>query len=207
MVLLVGIQCIAQNKKSYFFDENWLPLTEKAFQQTEVGKDKFSKFFELDTANIGKVYLFENYGQLESNHLAAIKKRLEKLSGKPLDTSKPIIISYVSAVDPTSRNPKTDRVNIYDTSRDKDLKKIGKRRDVTLLWLQDSDNISYIKRYSKKVNWLFDDEDYIANTFLEYNCHIGSIIVIMPDGAYLAYYCIEKANGEINAILDKMKNM
>ncbi|MCW4467567.1 hypothetical protein OGH69_01175 [Flavobacterium sp. MFBS3-15] len=206
LFLLIGIQCIGQNKKSYFFDENWNAITEKAFRQTEVGNDKFSQFFELDTANVGKVYLFENYGELETKHFEAIRKHLEKLSGKALDISKPIVINYVSAIDPTSRNPATGRINIYDTSDYKGNRKTKKRTDINLLWLQHPANKSEIDRYSKKVTWLFDKDDYIAKTFLEYNCHIGSLIVINPDGSYLAYYCIERAFREIDEIIDRMKN-
>lgn len=206
--LLIGIQCVAQNqnKKVYYYDENWLPITEQSFKKVEADRSLITRHFDIDTAYVAKIFLFENYGKLESKHFNAIKKRLENLSGNKLDTSKTIVINYISAVEPLSINPENGKVNIYDTSKWKDYKQLKKRTDINLLWLQHPDNSLYIGRYNKDVNWIFDKDDYIAKTFLEHNCHIGSLILIKPDGSYLAFYCIEKASGEINDIIDKFKN-
>jgi len=207
--LLIGVKCLSQykDKRVYYFDENWKSTSGQSFKKIETDESKITTYFDMDTAYIAKIFLFENYGKLESGHLAFVKKHLEKVSGRPLDATKPIVINYVSAIDPNSKNPATGRVNIYDTSNYKGNQNTKKRTDINLLWLQHPDNKPEIGRYSKKVNWLLDNDNYIAKTFLEYNCHIGSLIIIMPDGSYLAYYCIERIFDEIDEVIDRMKNV
>ncbi|AWH85479.1 hypothetical protein HYN59_10275 [Flavobacterium album] len=148
LLLLISFEGFSQSKKIYYFDENGKPSTETIFKKTEVDGNKIIRYFDVDTAYIAKIYLFENYAKLNPNHLDSIKKHLENLSGKKLDASKPIVISYISANDPANIDPEYKTVNIYETSKWKESKKLMKRTDINLLWLQHPDNKSQINRYN-----------------------------------------------------------
>ncbi|MCW4467569.1 hypothetical protein OGH69_01185 [Flavobacterium sp. MFBS3-15] len=206
LFLIFSVHCFSQNKdkKVYYFDENWKPTTEHNFKKNQ-SEEYITRYFDMDTAYIAKTFLFENYGKLQQEQYQGVKKHLENISGRILDTTKPIVISYISLNDPSDINPNTRRMNIYDTSRHDEMKKMDKRTDINLIWLQHAGNEPEKGRYRRNIDWYFDKDDYIAKTFLEYNCHIGSLIIIMPDGSYLSYYCIEKILHEANNVIDKMK--
>jgi len=190
----------SQEKKTYYFDEKWKPITETLYKKIEKQENHITRFFETDTAYIGKIFLFENYGQLNNVTFKAVKEHLAGISGKAIDESKPIVINYVSDVNDPSD---TGKPYIYDISNWKRVGKLKKRTDLNLFWLQHEKNKPQISRYSKSVSWIFDKDGFIARIFLEYNCPIGSIIVIKPDGTYLAYYCIERAYDDVITIIDK----
>lgn len=202
ILLFISCTVLAQEKETYYFDEQWKPITESIFKKVEKEGNHITRIFDTDTAYIGKIFLFENYGKLNNVTFKAVKDHLGDISGKTVDEGKPIVINYISDVNDPSD---TGKPYIHDISNWKQVGKLKKRADINLFWIQHENNKPHISRYSKSVNWFFDKDGFIARILLEYNCHIGSFIVLKPDGSYLAYYCIERAYDDILNIIDKFR--
>jgi hypothetical protein len=183
-ILLLSSVAFAQNKKEYYLDENWTQLSKKDFIKKIDHSINIAHNVENDTAIFRKLYVRKNYGMLSQLKADSIREYISELMGHPVDKQKVLVINYYSGLDQYIAPPAISRWNIYDRDY---LKKLHKIANIEQLYVYKyPENLRY--HNDKRINWHFDKEALIENTFFPYHFNYGSFVIIHPNNNYSLYY-------------------
>lgn len=186
LLILWSYNLYSQNI-THYYDENGKKITFKDYNDKLASFKYVNYSIYNDTAAFQKLYLVRNEGKLDTEKLDLLKKYLVNSSKKELNPDNVIVIIYTAPLNYFDN----DNPYIFDISKNKKIKDLHKLEDINLYWFMHSNNIRHIKKYNGKIEWIEDKYNTFPKLFMEYVCHIGSHIIIKPNGEYLVRYCME----------------
>ncbi|WP_323789866.1 hypothetical protein [Psychroserpens sp.] len=194
VILLISIKVFGQTKPIIFYNENSEQITKQKFLDTKDYKKNLDLYFENDTTQIGILITRQKFGQLDKKTFNILKSYLNELSGKQIDSTKNLVINYLTAFPKKSENTKYRSTwNVLDKDFLKNLHKIV---DINQFWINspESDNLKYY--HQNKINWISDKDNLFKKLFFPYEVRYGNYILIKPDGKFY-YYLGEHSKYEI----------
>lgn len=183
--LLICLTTYAQDKKRYFYDENDVAISEAEFARKIDYKVNIDRVFTSDTAVIGKLYIRRAYGELEPQAIEYLREYLTAISGKELDSTAVILIKYFPGKGEEKNEKEVLNKHGYYKYSKKYKKKLNKITPNEQFWISNSENL---KKYHKKIKWIYDSTHYIENTFFPIYFDSGSFVIIHPNGKYIRFY-------------------
>ncbi len=185
LIYILSFKVCAQEVSIKFYNENGHEITKEVFINTRDYSKNIDIYFGNDTREFGFLVKRKNYGKLTDKLHTQFRTYLNKLSGNKLDSTKSIVINYLSAI---PRKKETgegrSRWNIFNKDY---LKRLHKITDVMHFWINSPscDNLKY--HYSNKINWLSDTDKILSKLFFPYDIKYGYYVLIKPNGDYFYY--------------------
>lgn len=183
--LFSSFNFFSQNKPFKYYNENGKELTKKEFSKAINYSENLDLYLENDSLQFGVLMQRENSGKLNQFTLKKIQSYLHELSKKDIDSTKNIVINYLTAL--PNHNENTNPRSTWNVLEKDYLKKLSKISKIQQFWINSprANNLKYY--YSKRINWLEDKEDLFKKIFFPYEVKYGNFILIKPDGRFYYY--------------------
>ena len=134
---------LAQEKKTYFFNEKFDLLNETDFKKLTDDKERFEVMYETDTAFITLSYKAVIRGHLEKEAFDSLKSALKNSSKEDFKTDGFIVIDYNPGISVCNTSNKgISSWNIYDKDY---IRKLNKIHPSTHLWICGFTNLKVMK--------------------------------------------------------------
>ena len=185
LFLILAISCYGQRKKKYFFDAYGKQVTKTEFQSKINHAYNLSYKVENDTAILSNIIVRRFNGKLDSATHHQLQQYLIKISGREIDTTKIVVINYLSGLDKVySKKDELAHGTIYDSDYIPVLNKIAQNEQ---FWVNKyPENLDH--HHGKTLNWHHDTDAFIEKTFFPYHFNYGSVAIIHPNGNYFIYF-------------------
>ena len=136
----------------------------------------------------------KKFGHLDKKTFEDLKSYLTELTGKQIDSTRNIVINYLTA-HPGNKENATPRSQ-WDILDDDYAKILHKTDGIEQFWIHspEIDNLEFY--YLDKINWVEDTDGFFEKMFFPYVVKYGNFILIKPDGHYY-YYLGEHSKHQI----------
>ena len=168
----------------HYYDENGYEITREKFNSSE---KTLSLFFENDTMSFGVSLKRENYGRLDANTLDQFHNYLSKISGRKIDSTKNIVINYITGYPKRKDNTKEKSTwNVLKFPKEY-RNRLNRKANADQFWVHspDNDNLEYY--HSEKIEWYNDKERIFESLFFPYEVAYGNFILLKPNGEYFFF--------------------
>lgn len=185
IIFLISFKGFSQTKSSVFYNEKNEKITKQEFNNSKNYTKNLDLYFENDTLKIGLLIKREKFGILKSNAFKRLKNYLSEISQVKIDSTKNIVINYLTALPKKAENTKSRSTwNVLDKNY---IKKLHKIADINQFWIcsPKSDNLKYY--HQNKINWIRDKSNLFSELFFPYEVRYGNYILIKPDGEFYYY--------------------
>ena len=188
VIFLLTINLGAQNKKTYFFNENFNPLTASDFNKLTRENERFEVSYELDTAFIEVSYKTVLRGQLSNEDFESLKTKLKQNSKEIFKSDSYIVIDFNPGfLNCNNSNKGYSGWNIYDRDY---LKKLNKVHPTNHFWIYRSQSKEELKyHHSDRIDWIEDPENIVEKLFFTSapnTCY--GVVMISINGTYISYH-------------------
>lgn len=186
----------AQDKKTYYFDEDSNQMNRSEFLKTNNGSNYFYQTFDIDTAYLSISFKRKNHRKLKSDQLKELVSTLEQVSKRDIKDSEFIVINYY---------PGKDRCNSGKTQSSKNftsayLKQLNKIAPVSQFWIYKSIEET---ETNNNMDWLEDKNQIVEKLFFKFHFPCFSFVVIKPNGEFISYY----GEHAMQTVLDVIKEL
>ena len=179
---------LAQEKKTYYFNEKFDLLNETDFKKLTDDKERFEVMYETDTAFITLSYKAVIRGHLEKEAFDSLKSALKNSSKEDFKTDGFIVIDYNPGISICNTSNKGILTwNIYDNDYVKKLNKIHPNNHFWIYKPQSKASLKY--HHSGRVNWIEDPNEIVEKMFFPFgpiSCY--GLVIISENGAYISYH-------------------
>ncbi|WOD45155.1 hypothetical protein [Hwangdonia lutea] len=202
-VFFISIIGYSQKKLVKYYNEKGVEVSKSKFKKSINYKVNLDTYFENDTTKNYILIPRSVVGKLNPKEFIALKNHLNKISRFELDTTKFIVINYLSSIPNKSKNTKP---NPYWNAFGKEyLRKIDRIDNIQQYSIYNPEN-NHLKYFHKKrFNWLADEHDFIKNMFFPYDVMYGNFLIIRPSGVFV-YYLGEHSEYQILETTKKFLN-
>lgn len=183
-LMFLSFNLFGQRKKSFYYDENMVLISKKEFWKDKQDANKLHLNYDTDTGGIFVKVIRERRGVLDKNTLDGIKKDLASSANTSIDPANLIVVDYYPGKDKCNSTGTTDRdfIKNYHEEYLKNLHALAPVSQFNIYSQKEG-----LERYKGIYEWSPDLNDRIKKTFFKYHCPCGSVVVIRPDGNYIAY--------------------
>lgn len=184
-LVLFSLTGHSQTKPIFFYNENGEELSKEIFIASLKNGQNIDLYFENDTIQYGVAVQREKFGRLNNTAFSELKKYLSELSGAEIDSSKNIVINYITAL-PNKEQTIQSRTG-WNVLHNDYLRKLHKIADINQFWINspECDNLDYY--HENRINWLEDKENLFKKIFFPFEIVNGNYILIRPNGIYYYY--------------------
>jgi len=185
-LLLCTFSAFAQKKKVYFYDENDAPTSKNAFWKDKNDRGKLHLKLDLDSATVHVKVKRENRGTIPVDELTLIRHDLTTTSGKAVDLNNIIVVDYYPGDDACNAVSTPEQTKFIKEDRKKYLVNLHQLAPVAQFDIYNPNEKGKGLKGLPAGNP--DLNDRIRKTFFKYHYPCGSVVIIRPDGQYIAYY-------------------
>ena len=183
--LFINYHSYSQEFEKIYLDVNKKEITEKQFHKQKDYKINHQVFIQSDSLIIGMLVKRKNQGKLDKIESNQLRLYLSRLSGETIDSSKTIVINYLSSTPVTPYLGKKSHWTIFKKDYLKGLNKIP---NIQQVWINNPDNQNLEYFHNDKINWIEDSNRIIENLFFPFEFEFGNFVVINSNGNYISYY-------------------
>ncbi len=184
-MLFLSIATFGQKKAINFYDESGKEITKEIFVKSIDHSKNIDLYFENDSLNYALLVIREKEGQLENKTFARLKNYLAELSGAPIDSTKNIVINYLSGL-PKYNGDSEPLLNLYTLESDY-LKKLHRIAKIQQFWIHSPETENPEEYIKNNYNWIADKNRFFMDVFFRYEFPYGNYILIKPDGKFYFY--------------------
>ena len=175
----------SQKKTEKYYNEEGKEISKKLFKKRLSNRKNIKGYIEDSTAVHYALLSRSVIGKLDNKNFSILKSYLDRLSGFKLDTTKFIVINYLSSKPAKSENTKPKSTwNVLDLDYFRKLNKIGNIQQYSIC-NPANDNLKYF--HEDRINWLADDGGLIKRMFFLYDVKYGGFLIIRPNGVFVYF--------------------
>ena len=185
LVTLSVFSSYSQEKQVRFYDINGKEITRDKFYKNKDYSKNLDLYFENDSIQYGLLIKRMNFGKLNKIQFGNLKKYINKLSNTKIDSTKNIVINYLSSLPKKSENSKSRATwNIFDKDY---LRKLHRIAEIQQFWINspENDNLKYF--HSNTIDFISDKDKLFEKMFFPYQIYYGNYLIIKPNGLYVTY--------------------
>jgi len=183
--LFISYFSFSQEYVRKYFNVNKKEITQKKFYKQKNYKVNLDVFIQSDSLIIGMLVNRTNQGKLDEIKLSQLRQYLSRLSGKNIDSSKTIVINYLSSTPKTFNNSKKSTWTIFNKNY---LISLNKLSNIHQIWVNNPNNLNLEYFHKDKINWVEDSNRIIENQFFPFEFQYGNFVVINSNGNYISHY-------------------
>ncbi|MDT0295111.1 hypothetical protein ACFQ3R_04690 [Mesonia ostreae] len=183
--LLINLLSFSQEFQKKFLDINKNEITKKQFYKQNDSKTNLDVFIQSDSLIIGMLVRRKNQGKLDKKQSKQLTEYLSRISGEKIDSSKTLVINYLSS---TPKTPYFGKVSQWTIFKNDYLKSLHKIPNIYQIWINNPDNQNLKYFHNDRINWIEDSNRIIENIFFPFEFEFGSFVVINSNGNYISYY-------------------
>ncbi|MFD2552527.1 hypothetical protein ACFSQP_11960 [Bizionia sediminis] len=101
LFLLIHLLSFSQEFEKKYLDINKNEITEKQFYKQKDYNINLDVFIQSDSLIIGMLVRRKNQGKLDNTQLKQLTEYLSRISGEEIDSSKTLVINYLSSTPKT----------------------------------------------------------------------------------------------------------
>jgi len=183
LVTLFVFKSYSQEKPMRFYDINGKKITRDKFYKNKDFSKNLDLHFENDSIQYGFLIKRINFGKLNKAQFGVLKKYINELSNTKIDSTKNIVINYLSSHSKKSKKSKRRTSwNIFDNDY---LRKLHKIAEIQQFWINSpgNDNLEYF--HSNTINFISDKDKLFEKLFFPYQIPYGNYLIIKPNGLYV----------------------
>ncbi|MDH7444814.1 hypothetical protein [Aquimarina sp. 2201CG14-23] len=187
--ILYSSLCQSQKEKEtrIFFDTIGQEVSPEQFYALARELKNISLFFTDGPILMGFLIPREHHGQLQKEDYSIFTQHLTNISGKKVDTTKTIVIDYLSAQSKKKRS-ETDRKSSWRILTPYHAKKLKKITNGQHYWIYSPENYDIDYYRTNKINWLEDKNKILEQLFFAYEVQFSIFLMVKPDGRFMIYY-------------------
>ena len=185
LFLLINLLSFSQEFEKKFLDINKNEITEKEFYKQKDYSINLDVFIQSDSLIIGMLVRRKNKGKLDKIQSKQLKEYLTRISGEKIDSSKILVINYLSS---TPKTPYFGKESQWTIFKNDYLKSLHKIPNIQQIWINNPDNQNLKYFHNDRINWVEDSNRIIENIFFPFEFEFGNFVVINPNGNYISYY-------------------
>lgn len=185
IILFISFFGYSQKKTIKYYNEIGKEINKDEFIKTKNQSDNIDIYFKNDTIDYALLIKRLNFGKLEKDTFLNFKNYLSAISNTKIDSTKYLVINYLSSLPKKSENTKSKSGwNIFDKIY---LERLTSKGNVQHFWVNspENDNLEYM--HYNEINWLSDKKKIFNKIFLKYNVKYGYFLIINPNREFIFY--------------------
>lgn len=200
LIFLISFLGYSQKKTNKYFNEIGNEIDRKTFYKSKNYSENIDVSYENDTAKFNLLVKRMNSGELDKNSFLNLKNYLSALSSTEIDSTKFIVINYLSYLPNKAENSKLKSSwNIFD---DDYLKNLFTNNNVQHFWINSPNNNNLEYFHKNSINWISDRNNVFNKIFFKYDVRYGYFLIINPNGKF-AFYIGEYSKQQVWNLLDE----